>query len=363
VSASLIALEGVARPYAWGSPTAIPELRGVPASGAPVAELWFDQQLPFLLKILAADQALSIQVHPTREQARCGFAAEEARRVPRDAPHRNYCDDNHKPELICALGEFEALVGFRPVPQTLALFEALNVPELAVVAAALAGPDGLRSAFTLLLGLDDATRETLVAAVLGGCSRLVENGDEWWLAARASLLAAEHFPTDIGVVIALLLNAIRLEAGEAIFLPAGVVHAYLRGIGVEIMANSDNVLRCGLTAKHVDVNEVLRVADFSELSDPRCPSQLVSSHEIVFATSAADFKLAVLSVGPEGITEPGTQGPELLLCTEGEVTLEPDAEPLLLLPGRAVFLPAGRAARITGCGKVFRATQPNWKQT
>jgi mannose-6-phosphate isomerase len=359
VSASLSVLEGVVRPYAWGSTTAIPELRGVPASGEPVAELWFDKQLPFLLKILAADQALSIQVHPTREQARRGFAAEEALGIPLEASHRNYRDANHKPELICALGRFDALVGFRPVAQTLALFEALNVPELAEVAAALKEPDGLRMAFRMLLELDDATREALVGAVLGGCARLARTGGEWWLAAQASLLAAEHFPRDIGVVIALLLNAVRLEAGEAIFLPAGVVHAYLRGIGVEIMANSDNVLRCGLTPKHVDAGEVLRVADFSELRDPRCPSQPVNAHERVFTTSATDFELAVLTVGPDGVTEPGAHCPELLLCTEGEATLESDAELLVLRPGRAAFLRAGQAARITGSAKVFRATQPN----
>jgi mannose-6-phosphate isomerase len=358
VSGSLIALEGVARPYAWGSPTAIPQLRGVPASGEPVAELWFDEKLPFLLKILAADQALSIQVHPNLEQAQRGFAAEEALGIPRDAPHRNYRDANHKPELICALGQFDALVGFRPVAQTLEFFRALDVPELGPVAEALAGPDGLRAAFTMLLTLPEAERPQLVAQTLAGCQRLIGAGGEWWLAAQASVLAAEHFPRDIGVVIALLLNAIRLEAGEAIFLPAGNVHAYLRGIGVEIMANSDNVLRCGLTPKHVDVDEVLRISDFSELADPRCPSQPVTAHEKVFATSAADFELSMLTLGPDEITEPGTHGPELLLCTEGAVTLEAGAEHLLLPPGRAVLLAAGLAARIRGVGTLFRATKP-----
>ena len=358
MSASLVALEGVARSYAWGSPTAIPELRGVLASGEPVAELWFDQQLPFLLKILAADQALSIQVHPTLEQARRGFAAEEALGIPRDAPHRKYRDANHKPELICALGEFDALVGFRPVPQTLRLFEALNVPELAGVGAALAGADGLRAAFTGLVTMKDEERLELVGAVVAGCARLLAAGGEWWLAARASILAGEHFPNDIGVVIALLLNAIRLEAGEAIFLPAGNVHAYLRGIGVEIMANSDNVLRCGLTQKHVDVHEVLLIADFSALLEPRCPSQLLSVSERVFTTSATDFELAVLTIGPDGFTEPGAHGPELLLCADSAVTLETGGASLELRPGRAVFLPAGLAARITGAGTVFRAAKP-----
>ena len=354
---SLIALDGVARPYAWGSLTAIPELRGVEPSGEPVAELWFDHELPFLLKILAADQALSIQVHPNLEQAKRGFAAEEALGIPREAPHRNYRDPNHKPELICALGRFDALVGFRPVVQTQRLFEALNVPELGPIAGALAGAGGLRAAFTMLITLDDEKRPGLVAAVLQGCHRLVDAGGEWWLAAHASILAAEHFPGDVGVVIALLLNAIRLEAGEAIYLPAGNVHAYVRGIGVEIMANSDNVLRCGLTPKHVDVEEVLRIADFTELADPRCPSQPVTANERVFTTSAADFELAALTVGPD-LTEPAVHRPELLLCTEGSVTLEAAGESQSVLPGRAVYLAGGVAARITGSGTVFRATTP-----
>jgi mannose-6-phosphate isomerase len=351
-------LEGVARPYAWGSATAIPKLRGDAETGQPVAELWFDQKLPFLLKILAADQALSIQVHPNLAQAQRGFAAEEARGIARDAPHRNYRDANHKPELICALGQFDALVGFRPVSQTLQLFEALNVRELDPLAAALEGPEGLRTAFTTLLTLEPWARPPLVQAVLAGCQRLVDAGGEWSLAARASVLAAEHFPGDVGIVIALLLNAIRLEAGEAIYLPAGNVHAYLRGIGVEIMANSDNVLRCGLTPKHVDVEEVLRIADFSELLDPRCAARPVTVNERVFPTSAADFELSMLTVGPEEIVEPEAHAPELLLCTQGAVTVDAAGEPLEVLPGRAVYLAAGVAARITGSGTIFRATTP-----
>jgi mannose-6-phosphate isomerase len=358
VSASLIALEGVARPYAWGSPTAIPGLRGSPASGEPVAELWFDEKLPFLLKLLAADHPLSIQVHPNLEQARHGFAAEETAEIARDAPNRNYRDANHKPELICALGQFDALVGFRPVADTLRLFAALQVRELSAVSDALAGPDGLRTALTMLLTLHESERLTLVAAVIAGCRRVAETDNQWWLAARATVSAAEHFPGDIGAVIALLLIAIRLEAGEAIFVPAGTVHAYLGGLGVEIMANSDNVLRCGLTPKHVDVAEVLRVADFSELLDPRCASRPVGPNERVFTTPAAEFQLSILAVGPDGITEPGAHGPELFLCTEGAVTLEAGGEPLVLLPGRAVCVAAGVAARITGAGTLFRAATP-----
>ncbi|HKC29826.1 MAG TPA: mannose-6-phosphate isomerase, class I, partial [Jatrophihabitans sp.] len=284
----VFALDGVLRRYNWGSPTAIPRLLGMEPDGRPVAELWFgahpddpafapahgstlDQliaaepqrllgaevverfgpRLPYLLKVLAADKALSIQVHPNREQAREGFAREDAAGIPRDAPERNYRDDNHKPELLCALTPFDALCGFRPVAETQQLLASLDVAELAFVADALRGPDPLRAAFTALLTHPDPA--PIVAAVR---ARVADATDGPAYAAR---LAAQDAPDDVGVALTLLLNYVRLEPGEAIFLGAGNVHAYLRGTGVEIMANSDNVLRCGLTSKHVDVPELLKI--------------------------------------------------------------------------------------------------------
>ncbi len=270
---SLLALDGVIRPYAWGSRTAIPELLGIPPTSEPAAELWlgahpddpcsvpvlgvtldtaiaadpqrllgstvrdrFGDQLPFLLKVLAADHALSLQVHPTLAQARAGFADEQARGIALDAADRNYRDPNHKPELIYALTEFDALCGFRPVAETLRLFDALDLAELRPYRALLAGADGLRAAFSALLTAPDPL--PLVDAVVGACTaaeRLDE--PEFAAAARATLMAAGDFPGDVGAVVALLLNTVRLAPGEAIFLAAGNVHAYLRGVGVEIMAS------------------------------------------------------------------------------------------------------------------------------
>jgi mannose-6-phosphate isomerase len=377
----LIALQGVIRPYAWGSPTAIPELLGISPTGQPAAELWlgahpddpsfapehgttldrliaadpvgllgaavaerFDGRLPFLFKVLAADKALSIQVHPDLAQARAGYADEDARGVPRDSPERNYKDPNHKPELLCALTEFDALCGFRPVARTLALVDALDVAELAPYRALLAGPDGLRAAFTALLTLHDP--KPLVEAVVAGARRVYEG--PWAAAARATLVAAGDFPGDVGAVLALLLNTVRLRPGQAIFLGAGNVHAYLRGVGVEIMANSDNVLRCGLTPKHVDVAELLRIADFTELADPVWPS--VDGR---FVVPVPDFTLSIINL--DGSHQIPAGSPQILLCTSGAAGVSAGGDAVALRRGSAAFVAAGNAVTVSGTGTVFRA--------
>jgi mannose-6-phosphate isomerase len=306
--------------------------------GATVAR--FGVQLPFLLKVLAADTALSIQVHPDLAQARDGFAREEDAGIPRDAPNRNYRDPNHKPELLCALTEFDALCGFRPVAETLALLDALALPELDFVADLLRGPDPLRAAFTALLTVADPA--PLVEAVMQRARQRGERATDGPL--HAVRLAAEHFPADVGVVLSLLLNYVRLQPGEAIFLGAGNVHAYLRGTGVEIMANSDNVLRCGLTPKHVDVPELLRVTDFTALTEPRWPS--IGGR---FDVPVPDFSLTRLSIDePTGLHD---AGPCIALCTSGAITVGDVA----VLPGHAAFVPAGVGTTVRGAGEVFIA--------
>jgi mannose-6-phosphate isomerase len=374
----------VARDYAWGSPRAIPELLGQPPTGAPIAELWFgahpdspsmvegdplDQliaadparllgpavaaaygdRLPFLVKILAAARPLSIQVHPTRAQAAAGFADEQARGIAIDAPERNYRDANHKPELLFALTEFDALCGFRPVAVTLELLDALAVADLDPVRVALSGADPLRTAFGWLLERDATERARLVASVRASAARLARSS-AWPLVAQAVLQADAEFPDDVGVLLALLLNAVRLAPGEAIYLGAGNVHAYLRGMGVEVMANSDNVLRCGLTPKHIDVDEVMRVADFTALVEPRCRPDERGAGEVRFAVAVPDFELSMLDVGDRRASRSG--GPQLLLCTAGAVF----ADAIGLGPGQAVFAAAGSEVALTGNGRIVRAT-------
>ena len=356
-------IEGVLRRYDWGSTTAIPRLLGIQPDGRPAAELWFGahpgdpspalgttldaliaadphamlgegDRLPFLLKVLAADKALSIQVHPTREQARAGFAAEERAGIATGSSGRNYADDNHKPELLCALTPFEALCGFRPVDKTLEVLDELALPELGFVADRLREPDGLRAAFTALLTHPDA--RSLSAAV---AAKATEQGP-----LRAAWLAAHDFPGDIGVVVSLLLNYVRLEPGEAIYLAAGNVHAYLRGMGVEIMANSDNVLRCGLTAKHIDVPELLKITDFRELAEPRWRAE-----DGTFSVPVPDFELRELRVGSERLP---AGRPRIVLCTEGAA----DVDGVRLAPGHAAFVAASAAATVHGDATVFIAS-------
>ncbi len=372
---SVFALDGVIRPYAWGSRTAIPALLGVPPTSLPAAELWYGAhagdpsgvgdstldkliaaepepllgssvvqklgpQLPFMLKVLAAETALSIQVHPNLAQARAGYAAEDARGLPRDAPQRNYKDANHKPELLCALTEFQALCGFRPVSETLRLLDALSLAWLRDVLAR----DGLRAAFTALLSLDEP--EPLADAVVAGLPRLA--GTEWAEVGDALTRAARDFPGDVGIALALLLNFVRLAPGEAIYLAAGNVHSYLSGTGVEIMANSDNVLRCGFTPKHVDVAELLRITDFSELAEPRWPAV-----DGAFHVPVPDFALSLVG-GAATLTDPA---PRIVLPVDAPARVAGETAVVELDRGRAAFIGADEAVvSVQGSGRIFVAS-------
>ena len=393
----VLGLHNAIREYAWGSVRAIPELLGREPTGRPAAELWmgahpdepsrwadhpdrpaldeliaadpvrwlgeanlaeFGPRLPFLMKVLAAERALSLQVHPSRAQAEAGYAAEEAAGIAREAAGRNYCDPNHKPELAYALTDFEAFCGFRPVPETLELLEALAVPALAGYLPMLAGQDGLRATFTTLLSLAGEARERLVAETVTGCRRLAGQDGPWAAAARASVLAAEDFPGDIGAVLALLLNYVRLAPGEAIYLGAGNVHAYLRGMCIEILANSDNVLRCGLTPKHVDIPELLRVADFSSVADPRWAAVRPADGHEVFEVPVPDFRLSVLDLSAsDGVALLPADGPHLLLSGEGPVRVRSGREDRTLQRWDSVYITPGQpVCTVSGSGRAYVAS-------
>ncbi|MGI8665594.1 MAG: mannose-6-phosphate isomerase, class I [Jatrophihabitans sp.] len=377
----IIALDNPIRDYAWGSATHIPQLLGIPATGRPAAELWigahpdspsrwadptepiedagvgldaliaaapaellgpqvlerFGARLPFLVKVLAADRALSMQVHPDLVQARAGYAAEQQAGLAPDSPERNYSDPNHKPELAYALTDFDAFCGFRPVAQTAQFLDALAVAELAHYRELLLAEGGLRATFTCLLTLRGDVRDALVAATLAGCRRLAAEDGRWAAPARAVLLAGADFPGDVGAVLALLLNYVRLAPGEAIFLGAGNVHAYLRGACVEVLANSDNVLRCGLTGKHVDVPELLRIADFSPLPEPRW--QPATDRPTTFELPVPDFTLTVTMAGVP--LELAGRRPHLVLGGERRTVLRHGDELVELAPWHAAFVAAG----------------------
>ncbi|GAA4531234.1 mannose-6-phosphate isomerase, class I [Nonomuraea ferruginea] len=375
-------LAPVIQPYAWGSPTAFPELFGTPATGEPQAEMWMGAHpaapstvggvplteliardplgmagasgpgLPYLLKVLAVAGPLSLQVHPTAEQARAGFAREEAAGVPIGDPARTYRDPFPKPEMVCALTPFHGLCGFRAPDEAADLLESLDIPEtgrwVETLRARPAG-EALREVFQDMLG--DASkdaREAVEHALTGAPSR-GGSGPAGGLAVYAEL--ARAYPGDPGVAAALLLNHVRLQPGEAIFLGAGVPHAYLGGVGVEIMANSDNVLRCGLTGKHRDVPELMRIVDFTPAPPHRVrPSADDGRHgyhppATQFALVRHDLTEGAAHTVPGGV-------PQILLCTGGHAVVGG----LTLGPGESAFVPANAPELpLTGEGTVFRA--------
>ncbi len=367
------------RPYAWGSRHAIAELQGrpVPAPG-PEAELWmgahpsapsgldrgaqsttldkviaadppgelgaacvarFGARLPFLLKVLSADSALSIQVHPSRAQAQAGFRAENERGLAPDDPARNYVDDWPKPELIYALTPFEVLAGARSPHDAAAFLRALSVDQLHPLAVQLAA-SAITSAFRTILQWPADGRAALIAAVAAACARLAPADGPYAAAAAATVRIAADHPGDIGVVASLLLRHAVLAPGQAVFMPAGGPHAYLKGTGVELLANSDNVVRAGLTAKHVDVPELLELLDPS-VAVPVLPPRRLADGISWFDTPAPEFRLYVIELTGRPLTLPG-QGPRIALCTEGAATLhaEDGSAPIELSRGESCFISA-----------------------
>ncbi|NDK88067.1 mannose-6-phosphate isomerase, class I [Gordonia desulfuricans] len=386
-------LDGVVRPYAWGSRTAIASLRGKPVpSPHPEAELWFgahaagpariadggsgspatdllaaidadparalgtatasrfDGRLPFLLKVLAAEEPLSLQAHPSSEQAREGFERENAAGLTLDALHRNYRDPWHKPELIVALSEFDALAGFREPADTIALLRELQVAELDPYLGMLAGqPDanGLRALFTTWLTLPEGTIARLMPPVLAAAVSSLEKGAGGFDAEMRTLLElGEMYPNDPGVLASLLLNRVRLSPGEGLYLSAGNLHAYLNGTGVEVMANSDNVLRGGLTPKHIDVPELLRVLDFTPVAvADLVPRIRTVGAERVYLTPAPEFRLSRVELDGTGMTGPSSisfdmPGPQILAVLSGTIEIRP-------VGGAPIRVPCGQAAWLT----------------
>ncbi|MEU0812379.1 mannose-6-phosphate isomerase, class I [Streptomyces sp. NPDC005970] len=395
-------LVNTVRPYAWGSVTAIPELLGTEPTGEPQAELWmgahpgapsrvdrgagpvalsdviaadpegelgpdavshFGPRLPFLLKVLAAASPLSLQVHPDLARAGAGFADEEARGVPLDAAHRNYKDANHKPELICALTPFDGLCGFRDADQAGELLAALEVDSLKPYVDVLhAHPEShaLREVLTAVLTADREAIADTVHQAAAAAERLGAQDGPHAAAYRAYASIARHYPGDPGVIAAMLLNYVRLQPGEALYLGAGVPHAYLDGLGVEIMANSDNVLRCGLTPKHIDVPELLRVVHFESAAPGVLRPEAEPSGEEVYTTPIDEFRLSryVLAEGT-GSLPLSSRTAQILLCASGTAVLRGtggEGAELRLAQGESAFVPAGEALALSGPGTVFRAT-------
>jgi mannose-6-phosphate isomerase len=306
--------------------------------------------LPFLAKVLAADEPLSLQAHPSAEQALEGFAREDRLNIALTAPTRNYRDRSHKPELIVALGQFEALAGFRPVARSVELMRALAVSDLDPFIALLSEQseaDGLRALFTTWITAPQPDLDALVPLVLEGAVNYLRSGATTFSTeAKTVLELGERYPGDAGVLASLLLNRITLAPGEGIYLPAGNLHAYMHGVGFEVMANSDNVLRGGLTPKHVDVPELLRVLDFTPTDESAIrPKTVGDGMELIYDTPAPEFAVSVLRLDHDQLghlvdAPAHHDGPQILLCTEGRVTVHAKSSVLTLQKGAAAWVAA-----------------------
>ncbi|MBN8423794.1 mannose-6-phosphate isomerase, class I [Microbacterium esteraromaticum] len=366
----LLTITNAPRDYAWGSTSLIASLEGRAPSGTPEAEVWFGDHpgdpsdvagggtldevtggtLPYLLKLLAAAAPLSIQVHPTRAQAREGFAREAG--MDAGDPTRNYRDDNHKPELIVALSDrFEALAGLRPLADTRRLLAVLpDAPGVIALRARLASDDdavALRDAIAWVLSGDaQAEVDDIIAAVSQARS---EEFSEPLAAVRS---IAGRNPGDAGVVVALLMNFVVLRPGEAIFLRAGLLHAYVSGLGVEIMAASDNVLRGGLTPKHIDVDELLAIVD---TTPGPVPVQAGTGSVTDYSVPVEDFALRRVQV--DGAAAFDVTGPTMVLATSGLVSVESalgSTAPIAV--GSAAFITADEGKiTLRGHGEAFIA--------
>ncbi|MGD8676998.1 MAG: mannose-6-phosphate isomerase, class I [Desulfobacterales bacterium] len=394
-------LKNTIQPYAWGSHTAIAELLGTrPEPDTPQAELWmgahpkapslmavdaewvsleelierypqemlgrraavmFHNKLPFLFKVLAAARPLSLQAHPSFAQARQGFERENAQGIPLNDARRNYRDANHKPECICALTPFWVLHGFRKIPEILALGSRLDLAVFEDLLNVLRNrPDaqGLKSFFKALMTLSPAKRALLTEqAVKTALAFASEDPVYRWMGELG-----KAYPGDVGILGPILLNLILLQPGQALYLPAAELHAYLEGTGIELMANSDNVLRGGLTPKHVDIEELLRVLNFEERTAHVLTPRSTAGGERVYECPAREFVLSTITVvSKTTYSSPRVRGIEILLCTAGagKVTDQGTGEEVALPKGRAALVPAAvKGYVLEGEAVVYKAAVP-----
>ena len=375
-------LENTIQEYVWGSYTAIPELLGNDSpANTPQAELWmgahpkapsivkcngkwisllelidknshdilgkkvaqrFKNRLPYLFKVLAAAKPLSIQAHPSKEQACEGFDRENRLGIPLGAPNRNYKDENHKPECICALTSFWALNGFRKIPDMISLMGRICPPGLKKdfdMFRQQPNSRGLKEFFKAMMIMDRTTQNQIISDVVKNADHLKDkNAAYQWI-----IDLHEEYPSDIGILSPIILNLICLEPGQAMFLPAGTLHAYLDGVGIELMANSDNVLRGGLTPKHVDVKELLNVLNFEERDINILKMDKINPCEHQYESHAEEFALSVIAVKTDmNYYSPDKRYVEILLCTDGDALVVDFAgnKSVHINKGMSILIPA-----------------------
>ncbi|MRS21221.1 mannose-6-phosphate isomerase [Enterobacteriaceae bacterium RIT692] len=375
--------------YAWGSKTALTELYGIEnPQGFPMAELWMGAhpkspstvevngearslrevidadkvatlgnavaerfgELPFLFKVLCADQPLSIQVHPSKAAAEEGFARENAAGIPLSAAERNYKDANHKPELVYALTPFQAMNGFRELHEIVSLLEPVAGahPQIAHFLEN-ADEANLAKLFATLLSLQDEAKSRAIGVLKSALN--AREGEPW----QTIKSIATDYPDDSGLFSPLLLNVITLQPGEAMFLFAETPHAYLKGVALEVMANSDNVLRAGLTPKFIDIPELLANLKFQAKPAATLLTQPQRDGETLnFPIPVEDFAFAIhgLSAAPQSLAQ---NSAALLFCIEGQAVIEKSGQQLVLKPGESCFVAANESpVNVAGTGRLAR---------
>ncbi|MBI1343435.1 MAG: mannose-6-phosphate isomerase, class I [Terrimonas sp.] len=377
-------LEGTIQHYDWGGTDYLPGLLGIiNTSKKNYAEYWMGTHpkspsqirlgdelqkldtvtaIPFLLKVLDVKDMLSIQVHPSKMAAALEFAKENADRIPLDAPHRNYKDDNHKPELAYAISEFWLLHGFKPEDPLRAVLRSVPEFESLIPVFELEGYEGL---YKKVMGMPQEQVNACLTPLLDRIVPLYEKGvlrkeeEDYW-AARAAITFNRNGQTDRGIFSVYFFNIVKLNPGEAIFQEAGIPHAYLFGQCVEIMANSDNVLRGGLTTKHIDVKELLKHTKCDAVIPAILKGTRKDNFEKVFETTAPDFELAEIRMEKMNDRQAKTRTDEILFVLQGVVDLSAEDHFLSLIAGEAAFVAAGTAYHMRCIEKslVFRASAP-----
>lgn len=380
-------LDNASRAYDWGSASDIPRFLGQRPDGGRLAEVWMGTHplgqstvvdptgavvplsqvagdLPFMFKILAADRPLSLQVHPNASIARAGFDAEEAAGVPLDAPHRTFKDASHKPEMAYALTTFDTLVGFRPTAEILRVLHGIDTPLTRTLADELHAEPGFRGIVRLVerlltQGVDGAD----VASVVAACRELVDAGVDVKRAYVTAVEIADHHPSDVGVIISLTLNRLTLQPGEAAFLGAGIIHAHLKGMCLEIMAASDNVLRAGLTSKALNPTGLVQCLEEGMSRLARVTPEPFGFSTDIFNPEVDEFALAVSQCSkaePDGTLLPPAAH-RIVVCTGGEVELVNGADQHLKLGrGDSVYAgPDDGDVRVFGTGEVAQAYTPD----
>ncbi|OEU68108.1 MAG: mannose-6-phosphate isomerase, class I [Desulfobacterales bacterium S5133MH16] len=398
---SISLMKNTVQEYAWGSYTAIAELLGaVSPAKTPQAELWmgahpkapsmvkcdgnwislleliernpnhilgkkvaekFDNRLPYLFKVLAAAKPLSIQAHPSRDQAKQGFERENRQGIPIDAYNRNYKDDNHKPECICAMTLFWALNGFRKISGIVTLMEKICPQGLKKQFDTLRGQQSsieLKNFFQSLMTMNREQQKQIISHAVSNAQKFTDDDPAYkWM-----IDLHKEYPTDIGVFSPILLNLICLEPGQAMFLPAGELHAYLDGVGIELMANSDNVLRGGLTPKYIDMPELLNVLNFEERKVNILETEQINECECVYESHAEEFILSIIDV-KEGIicNSSAHRSIEMLLCTDGKATITDlgKNDKVVIDRGKSIIIPAVvKKYSIQGNATFYKAAVP-----